>query len=271
MNHRASNNNPLSVFVHARGRRKHGREIGLKAELTSQMKFMKTLVLFLVIGIGVLLPPPATAVTVDNFVARTYTNSSGVLPYRLFIPTNYTPSVKYPLVLFLHGSGERGSDNRLQLTGQTAPLVFADTPNQTKHPSFMVAPQCPLDGAWNDSIREGQVLEMMNALMAQYSIEADRVYVTGLSMGGFGTWDYITLYPQMYAAAVPISSYYWNLSLAAVAGQTPIWNFCGALDSYASSSVRRWRPCGRLAATSSTPNTPTAGTLSGVTHTARQS
>src|SRR5436190_2111985 len=82
------------------------------------------------------------AVTVDNFVARRYTNSNGVLPYRLFIPTNYSAGQRFPLVLFMHGAGESGSDNRYQLVGQTGALVFASETNQLKHPSFMVAPQC---------------------------------------------------------------------------------------------------------------------------------
>src|SRR4051812_40101985 len=78
------------------------------------------------------------AVTVDNFVPRRYTNSNGVLPYRLFIPTNYAIGQRFPLVLFMHGAGESGSDNRYQLVGQTGALVFASETNQLKHPSFMV-------------------------------------------------------------------------------------------------------------------------------------
>jgi predicted peptidase len=83
----------------------------------------------------------ALAVTVDDFAARWFTNTQGVLPYRLFIPTNYTPGNQFPLVLFLHGAGERGNDNWYQLVGQTGSLVFASETNQLAHPSFMVAPQ----------------------------------------------------------------------------------------------------------------------------------
>jgi predicted peptidase len=90
------------------------------------------------------------AVSVDNFVARRYTNSNGVLPYRLFIPTNYTVGERFPLVLFMHGAGESGSDNRYQLVGQTGALIFASESNQLKYPSFMVAPQCPSGASWTD-------------------------------------------------------------------------------------------------------------------------
>src|SRR2546422_4196042 len=150
-------------------------------------------------------PIGVRAVTVDNFVARVYTNAQGTLPYRLFIPTNYHAGTRLPLVLFLHGAGERGSDNRLQLTGQTGELVFASEANQLKYPSFMVAPQCPSSGVWADATRRAQVLGLMNALTNEFSIAPDRLYITGLSMGGIGSWDYISQFPTMYAAAIPMS------------------------------------------------------------------
>jgi poly(3-hydroxybutyrate) depolymerase len=169
------------------------------------------------------------AVTVDNFVPRRYTNAQGVLLYRLFIPTNYSASSHYPTTLFLHGAGERGSDNRLQLTGQTGCLVFASETNQLKYPSFMVAPQCPSGASWTDATRRTQVLGLMNALAAEFSIDTDRLYITGLSMGGMGTWDYIGRYPGMYAAAIPMSGS-GTTSLAPAMTQIPIWNFHAAND-----------------------------------------
>jgi predicted peptidase len=81
----------------------------------------------------------APAATVDDLVPGVYTNAQGRLPYRLFIPTNYNPSLKYPIVLFMHGSGESGTDNRLQLTVHTGVLVFASATNQSRYPSFLVA------------------------------------------------------------------------------------------------------------------------------------
>src|SRR6476646_5000558 len=108
--------------------------------------FHLRLILFCLFSCGT-----AQAVTVDNFVARRYTNSNGVLPYRLFIPTNYTIGQRFPLVLFMNGAGESGSDNRYQLVGQTGALVFASETNQLKHPSFMVAPQCPSGSSWTDT------------------------------------------------------------------------------------------------------------------------
>jgi poly(3-hydroxybutyrate) depolymerase len=170
------------------------------------------------------------AVTVDNFVARWYTNAQGVLPYRLFIPTNYNAGTRYPIVLFLCGSGERGTDNRLQLTGQTGCLVFASETNQPYNPSFMVAPQCPTTATWTDAAIRTRVLGLMNLLMSQYSIDTNRLYITGLSLGGMGSWDYIGQYPNMYAAAIPMSGS-GPVALAPKMTQTPIWNFHAANDS----------------------------------------
>jgi poly(3-hydroxybutyrate) depolymerase len=169
------------------------------------------------------------AVTVDDFVPLWYTNAQGVLPFRLFIPANYNPALSYPLVLFLHGAGERGSDNRLQLTGQTGCLVFASEPNQLKYPSFMVAPQCPSYSYWEDPTLEAQVLGMMDSLMSEFSIDTNRLYITGLSMGGYGTWDYIGQYPNRFAAAIPMSGG-GTPALAPEMIQTPIWNFHSAND-----------------------------------------
>jgi poly(3-hydroxybutyrate) depolymerase len=205
------------------------------ASCKADKNFAKAFLLICGIAFSLIMATRAPAVTVDNFVARTYTNDSGILPYRLFIPTNYVATNKYPIVLFLHGAGERGSDNRRQLTNQPAPLVFADTVNQNQNPSFMVAPQCPVDGSWSDSIRPYQVNELMNALMAEFSVDADRVYITGLSMGGNGTWDYTIRYPQKYAAAIPMSGG-WITSLAGEIIHLPIWNFHGAGDESVSQS-----------------------------------
>jgi len=133
------------------------------------------------------------------------------------------------VVLFLHGAGESGTDNRLQLTGQTGELVFASETNQLKYPSFMVAPQCLLNGAWADSIRRAQVLGLMKALQSEFNIDSNRLYITGLSLGGIGSWDYISQSPGMYAAAIPMSGN-GDTSRAASISQVPIWDFHAAND-----------------------------------------
>src|SRR5579883_1643865 len=178
----------------------------------------------LLLWIALLLAPGVSAlaqtVTVDDFQAQTYDDGQGhTLPYRLFIPSGYDPAQSYPLVLFFSGTGGRGSDNRAQLTDQPAPLVFVQPQNQASNPCFMLAPQCPADDQWVEtpywlgsysqanvplSLPMRLTLDLLDALQKRYSIDASRIYVTGLSIGGYGTWDAIERRPYLFAAAVPM-------------------------------------------------------------------
>jgi poly(3-hydroxybutyrate) depolymerase len=170
---------------------------------------------------------------VDEMQARIYSDASGSLPYRLFVPANYELGRKHPLVLFLHGAGERGTDNRLQITGQSGVLAFLFNENQAKQPSFLAAPQCPTSGNWVDSIRRPQLVALIAALKSEFDLDADRVYVTGLSMGGAGTWELLALNGNLFAAGIPLSGYPGTLTASATAAaayRIPIWNFHAADD-----------------------------------------
>lgn len=165
-------------------------------------------------------------------LAAVYTNADGPLPYRLFVPTNYLGTNKYPLVIFLHGVGERGTDNVVQLSANIGVLSFISQSNQAAHPCLLVAPQCPTndDASWIDDIRRGQLSGLLTNLEARYSLDTNRIYITGLSMGGLGTWDQITQNPNLYAAAVPMSGA-GDLTLAPLITNVPIWNFHSVNDS----------------------------------------
>jgi predicted peptidase len=172
---------------------------------------------------ALILSSRSLAQTVDDFEDRRYTDGNRTLPYRLFVPRDYDPAQVYPLVLFLHGAGESGTDNRLQLTGQTAPLVFVKPENQSLWPCFMMAPQA--DGGWQ-YLSPWLILaiEALDALQQEFKVDPGRLYITGLSVGGFGTWDAITHYPDKFAAAIPIAGG-GDTRLASQCAQTPIWNF----------------------------------------------
>ncbi len=185
--------------------------------------------LFTMLALG--LPSPGKAQTVDDFEARWYTDGINTLPFRLWVPRDYDPKQSYPVVVFLHGAGERGTDNRRQLTGQTAPLVFVRPENQERWPCFMLAPQCPMGGGWNNgdgapnpSTWMRLTMEALYELFGEFNLNASRLYLTGLSMGGFGTWDAITRWPGLFAAAVPIcgGGADW---LAWRCAKTPVWAF----------------------------------------------
>lgn len=141
------------------------------------------------------------------------------MPYRLFVPDSYDPNKTYPLVLFLHGAGERGTDNTIQVDGSRGARLWAEAVNQAAHPCFVLAPQCPADKQWvNTSWSIGSystgkvamsaelkmVKDIIDSLMKSYKIDVNQLYITGLSMGGYGTWDFIVRYPDMFRAAIPI-------------------------------------------------------------------
>lgn len=171
---------------------------------------------------------------------RTYTDKvDATLPYRLLKPDNYDPKVKYPLVLFLHGAGERGKDNDKQLVHGVA--EFAKAENRRKYPCFLAAPQCPTGQGWSDFMAKkgtpskGQsepgklAFELVQALLKEFSIDPKRLYITGLSMGGYGTWDIITRNPDTFAAAVPVCGGGDPANVDKIA-KLPIWIFHGGKD-----------------------------------------
>ena len=178
----------------------------------------------------------------ERFEKRVFVAADGGrLPYRLLRPLDYRPAQKYPLVLFLHGAGERGNDNAAQLVhGMNE---FAGDRIREQYPAFVVAPQCPADGQWvnvpwsadthtltkDPAAPLRHSLELLAALEKEFSIDARRVYVTGLSMGGFGTWDAVQRYPERFAAAVPVCGG-GDATRAKPIVNVPVWAFHGADD-----------------------------------------
>ncbi len=141
--------------------------------------------------------------TEADFLKREYQPKNGAkVLYRLFIPARYDKNQKYPLIVFLHGLFEKGTDNTAPLKNSAnGAMTFVSAKNQAKYPCFMMVPQST-SGTWSESI--AQVAEAVNALSKEYSLDADRFYVTGLSFGGTGVWDIVEHQPDLFAAAVPI-------------------------------------------------------------------
>jgi len=163
------------------------------------------------------------------------------LPYRLLKPAGYDPAIKYPLVVFLHGSGERGADNEKQMS-HCIPQ-FASEENRKNNPCFLIAPQCPENSKWSDVDWDADAhtlpqamsdpgrltIELVESIASEYSIDKKRLYITGLSMGGFGTWDLIARFPDLFAAAIPICGGA-DEATAEKIKHIPIWAFHGAKD-----------------------------------------
>jgi predicted peptidase len=183
--------------------------------------------------------PPAGPNPIDVFEAREFKGADGTMfRYRLLKPLDAASDQKYPLVVFLHGAGERGDDNEKQLVygGRN----FIDEAFRKRHPAFIVAPQCPSQQTWapfrrgrdDDGSAEAPLqhtLELIEALEKELPIDANRIYGFGLSMGGYGTWDILRRKPNLYAAAVSICGGGIPES-AKDFKSTPIWVFHGDED-----------------------------------------
>ncbi len=168
--------------------------------------------------------------------AKVYDDGSGTtMPYRLYVPDSYDSSKEYPVVVFLHGAGERGTDNTAQLL-HSIQVLFDD--HEAFKEAIVIAPQCPADKRWvetdwslgnysSDAVAEEQLATVMSILaevQGQYSTDTDRIYAMGLSMGGFGTWDLLTRHYDVFAAGVPICGS-GDPSKAEILKQIPIWTF----------------------------------------------
>ena len=129
-------------------------------------------------------------------------NYEGKLPYLLRVPTDFKKGGKYPLLLFLHGAGEKGNDNKKQLKHD--PTKLAPKGVFGKYQVIVVAPQCPADQYWNGQTLESAI-KLVKNLQKELPADPQRTYITGLSMGGFGTWSALALEPRLFAAAIPIS------------------------------------------------------------------
>lgn len=167
------------------------------------------------------------------------------LPYNILLAnhfgTNKDSTKKYPLILFLHGAGERGNDNDKQIIHIRE--LFLDSGNRKNYNTFVIAPQCPNEKKWvaidwslkkNDMPDEPSepmrfTMVLIDSLIAFYPIDTNRIYITGLSMGGFGTWDAIARYPNKFAAATPICGG-GDEKTAKTIKDIPIWAFHGSAD-----------------------------------------
>jgi predicted peptidase len=152
------------------------------------------------------------------------------LDYLLYYPKEYTnnQAEKWPLTLFLHGIGERGNDvGTLKRSG--LPKLAAEG---GKFPFFLAAPQCPKDSLW--TLKLDSLYALIKKLIDNYPVDTERIYLTGLSMGGYGVWHLAEAYPNLFAALVPICGGTRKKvgfpERIRVLADTPIWVFHGRRD-----------------------------------------
>ena len=206
------------------------------------MKFLSLFCLLLYVGF----------INAQAYEKRLYITQNDTLPYRLLLPDNYNPKTSYPLLVFLHGAGERGTDNEKQLLHGSN--LYTSEIFRKNYPAIVVFPQCPKNSYWA-SVQKNktkklekrfnfeknlkifhtqEVLELfMYDLEKSFNIDSSSRYLGGLSMGGMGTFELVTRMPNYFAAAFAIcggGNPAWSKTL----GKTPFWIFHGDKDNVVS-------------------------------------
>lgn len=197
---------------------------------------------FSCVGLSVVAGTARGATSADFTFEASPFFENGTMPYRLYraqgfsLPAN--ASKKYPLIIWLHGLGERGTNNTSQVSNGVVNL--ANNANQAYDPAFVMVPQNPTDtGGWTSSyntsifISESRLFLAIEDLVSRFRIDRDRIYLMGLSYGGGGTWNYATRFPGYFAAIAPMSmSGNGSRESVALLGDMPIWAFAAQDDSY---------------------------------------
>lgn len=165
-------------------------------------------------------PPPVSNAQLGSFNARSVTVGGAVYAYQVFVPGDYTPSRNWPVIIALHGSGEKGSDNQKQIGVGLGPVVRAQAAN---FPAIVVFPQIP--AAEGAPPFDPVVIAQLDATMHEFTTDASRVYFTGLSLGGIRGYSIVSENPGRFAAFIPISA---NICVVCVTGdpnspKTPVY------------------------------------------------
>ena len=178
------------------------------------MKFgaiaLPAIISFLILGCNNEDPKPIREKPSEQTSAKVYPDSAfyqarsfGDFPYQILYPRKYDSTSSYPLIIFLHGVDERGTDNQLQLKWGAS--LFQSDSVSTEYPSFVVFPQCPVTEKWYDPAMQEKLKALIDNLVSSLAINSDRIYLEGLSMGGTGTFEMVARYPDLFAAAVAIA------------------------------------------------------------------
>ncbi|MEQ8856523.1 PHB depolymerase family esterase [Gimesia sp.] len=174
---------------------------------------------------------------VEDQISREFQNGILTIPYRIMSPENLSTGRKYPLVVFLHGAGSRGSDNYQQL--QTLPKQLATPLWRKKYESYVMAPQCPSEFWWGMwQVTDQVAILIQETIQSHPQIDPDRVYLIGLSMGGSGCWSLATRHPDLFAAIASFCGQ-GNPENASTMSAIPIWVVHGDDDRVINVSYSR--------------------------------
>ncbi len=183
----------------------------------------------------------------EGFLARSYGSSTGeTIQYRLFVPSGYDGASKYPVVLWLHNAAGRGSDNLKQISGSNflGSHIWTTAENQGKYHAFVLAPQVDITKGWarphanTPPVSIRLALEILDAVEKEYSIDPERVYAAGQSMGGEGVWSALAMSQNKFAAAIALCGY-GDASMIPHVARVPAWIFQGPADPVVNVEIAR--------------------------------
>lgn len=181
--------------------------------------------------------------TETGFLDRTLDIAGTTYKYQVFVPDNWNARQSWPIVLFLHGAGERGEDGLTQTEVGIGTAIRLD---RGRFPAIVVMPQCRKNIWWAESLMTEVAIKSLEAATREFHGDARRTYLTGLSMGGYGTWAIAGKYPGRFAALAPIcggvlmpeqaraqsadDNTPYNDAAAKIGAKTPVWIFHGGAD-----------------------------------------
>lgn len=211
-----------------------------RVDATATRRHERPLIIAAIFAVLVCLPFASDAAEgsiIDGFAAREYRSAMGVkLPYRLYVPPAAGAKSELPLIVYLHGSGGAGTDNRKQILGGNTKgtRFWTASATQQRHPAYVLAPQIPEGTAWHSTNDEPAphvktLMELLDGLRSEFAIDASRIYIVGQSLGGYGAWDLIARYPDLFAAAVPLCGGGDSRRVLA-ARNVAVWAFHGTTD-----------------------------------------
>ena len=188
---------------------------------------------------------PARARKKDTgFLDRTVTVGGTVYKYQVYVPSDWTPSKKWPFILFLHGAGERGDDGMRETEVGIGRAIRLD---RSRFPAVIVLPQCRKEQWWTQSPMDDVAIKSLEAASKEFHGDSQRTYMTGISMGGYGTWYVAGKYPGRFAAIAPICGGIlepdparkqdpndmtpYAEAVKKIGSHTPVWLFHGSDDA----------------------------------------
>jgi len=210
------------------------------------MRVVRNVMLVALLGLSGSASASAARTSETGFLDRTVTVNQVIYRYQVYVPNNWTKNEKWPVILFLHGAGERGDDGLVQTE---VGIGTAIRRYSARFPAVIVFPQCRKTRWWPEEEMEAQAMAALTQSVKEFNGDLQRVYLTGISMGGYGTWSLASKNPGKFAAIAPVCGGIRPPALRAVPaatpvpegkdpyrtaaekiGQTPVWIFHGSAD-----------------------------------------